>query len=69
MRGLPRRATSTILILISLEIWKEGNARIFNNKSATAVELRAKIKEEVELGPWQRRIVWSNFLSIIKALS
>ena len=34
------------IVLLTWEIWKERNARIFNNKSLTPPELMQKIKEE-----------------------
>lgn len=45
-RGLLGKAVVMVLILITWEIWKERNARIFYNKSTVPRELLAKIKEK-----------------------
>ena len=45
-KGSLRKARRTIPILTIWEIWKERNARIFNNRAAAPQELIAKIKEE-----------------------
>nr|ADB85299.1 putative retrotransposon protein [Phyllostachys edulis] len=44
--GSPAKATRTTLILVLWVLWKERNARIFNNKVATPLQLIAQIKEE-----------------------
>lgn len=59
-RGLLRKVTVTILILITWEIWKERNARIFHTKSTVPPELPAKIKEEGRTWSLTGASVWSN---------
>ena len=44
--GPLRQIRTTTLILISWELWKERNARIFNNSATAPLDLLAKIKEE-----------------------
>jgi hypothetical protein len=45
--AVPKGLYSTI-ILITWEIWKERNARVFNNKSSMASALLQRIKDESE---------------------
>ena len=44
--GVARKAMSTLIMLISWEIWKERNARVFRHVAAPANVIIAKIKEE-----------------------
>lgn len=46
MGGLPRKATDTMVILITWEVRKEHNNIIFHNRTTTHVDLVARIKEE-----------------------
>jgi hypothetical protein len=53
--SLARTSTSspkglkTIIILIIWEIWKESNARVFNNKSSMRIVLIERMKDKVKL--------------------
>jgi hypothetical protein len=44
-----RKAMASLAMLVSWEIWKERNARVFTNKSLPANMLLVKIREEVNL--------------------
>jgi hypothetical protein len=48
-RGEQRKGLASFMILISWEVWKERNTRVFNNKATTAPMLVAKIKDEIAL--------------------
>ena len=48
-RGNQRKAIASLFMLMSWEIWKEHNARVFRNTAATTMMVVAKIKEEVHL--------------------
>ncbi|XP_071685055.1 uncharacterized protein [Lolium perenne] len=41
-----RKGLQTAVILVGWEIWKERNARVFNNKASTPMALMQKIKDE-----------------------
>lgn len=43
---LPRRATASMVILITWEIWIERNARIFKRRFSSPLDLVLKIREE-----------------------
>ena len=45
-RGASRKAMASLVMLVSWEIWKERNARVFRNISTTSNMLLAKIKSE-----------------------
>jgi hypothetical protein len=45
----PREASRSLALLISWEIWKERNARIFDRREPSALTLVVKIKSEVSL--------------------
>jgi hypothetical protein len=40
------KGIQTAIILISWEIWKERNERVFNNKSSLPSEIMLRIREE-----------------------
>jgi hypothetical protein len=44
-----RKAISSITMLVTWTIWKERNARVFNNKSAPPTILLQIIKDEAKL--------------------
>ena len=46
-RGDSRKAMASLIMLVSWEIWKERNGRVFRNESSTAIMIISKIKEEV----------------------
>jgi hypothetical protein len=48
-RGQSRKALASLAMLVSWEIWKERNARVFRNKSVTIAMLVTKIKDEANL--------------------
>ena len=48
-RGASRKAMASLAMLVSWEIWKERNARVFRNISITSNMLVAKIKSEAVL--------------------
>jgi hypothetical protein len=43
------KAMKSLTMLVSWTIWKERNARVFNNKAAPTTILFAAIKREVKL--------------------
>jgi hypothetical protein len=45
-RGEARKAMASLAMLVSWEIWKERNARVFQNHSVTSNMLVTKIKDE-----------------------
>ena len=59
--GDQRKAIASLFMLMSWEIWKERNARVFCNTAATTMMLVAKIKEEAHL--WA--IAGATHLSIV----
>jgi hypothetical protein len=48
-KGPSRKALASLVMLVSWEIWKERNARVFRNTYSTATMLLEKIKGEVAL--------------------
>ena len=48
-RGDKRKATTTLAMLVSWEVWNERNARVFGNKATTSIMLIEKIKEEATI--------------------
>ena len=47
-RGDKRKAMATLAMLVSWEVWKERNARVFTSKAITPTQGRAgKIKDPV----------------------
>lgn len=48
-RGPSRKALSSLAILVAWEVWKERNARVFQNHATTHAMLVSKIKNEVGL--------------------
>jgi hypothetical protein len=48
-RGANRKALTSLAMLVSWEIWLERNARVFQNRSATASMILQKIKDEMGL--------------------
>jgi hypothetical protein len=44
-----RKALASLTMLVSWEIWKKRNARVFRNKASTVTMLVTKMKEEVAL--------------------
>jgi hypothetical protein len=48
-RGNNRKAMASLAMLVSWEIWKERNARVFRNTSITSIMLVAKIKDEAAM--------------------
>ena len=44
-----RKAPASIVMLISWEVWKERNARVFQNKSSTSRMLVSRIKKEMTM--------------------
>ena len=47
--GHIKKATASVMMLVSWEIWKERNARIFSNTAAPTTVVVARIKEEAQL--------------------
>ncbi|CAN6163562.1 unnamed protein product [Urochloa humidicola] len=45
--ALSNKATRSLLLLVSWEIWKERNARIFQRKEASVQSILMKIKDEI----------------------
>lgn len=48
------KATTSLMMLVSWEIWKEHNARIFQNVSGPTSIVIAKIKEKAHLWTFGR---------------
>jgi hypothetical protein len=48
-QGQLRKAMATLAILISWEVWKEQNARVFRNDASTTKMVIEKITEEALL--------------------
>jgi hypothetical protein len=48
-RGHSRKAMASLAMLVSWEIWKERNARVFQNSATTSFMLIAKIKDEMAM--------------------
>ena len=48
-RGHSRKAMSPMLMLISWELWKERNARVFRNTSTPSMIIVDKILDEASL--------------------
>ena len=44
---VPRSAVRSLALLVTWEIWRERNARVFKNHETSALGLLAKIKSEV----------------------
>jgi hypothetical protein len=44
-----RKALASLTMLVSWEIWKKHNARVFRNKASTVTMLVTKMNEEVAL--------------------
>ncbi|KAG0512540.1 hypothetical protein BDA96_10G022900 [Sorghum bicolor] len=42
----PRRGFDSLVVLVSWTLWKERNARTFDNISSTPTQTLAKVKEE-----------------------
>jgi predicted negative regulator of RcsB-dependent stress response len=58
-QGQSKKAMASLAMLVSWEIWKERNARVFRNNASTLSMLVTKIKDEA--------VIWS--LAGAKALS
>jgi hypothetical protein len=48
-RGQSRKAMASLAMLVSWEIWKERNARVFQNSATTSFMLIAKVKDEMAM--------------------
>ena len=48
-RGASRKAMASLAMLVSWEIWKERNARVFRSNSITVDMLVNKIKDEAHM--------------------
>jgi hypothetical protein len=55
--GKERKAMVSMIILVSWEIWKERNAKIFRNQYSPVVISHNNIKEEVRI----RRVAGAKF--------
>jgi len=49
MPGVPKKAVRSLAMLITWEVWKERNARIFNRQETSVTMLLEKIKAEANL--------------------
>ena len=49
MPGVPKKAVRSLAMLITWEVWKERNTRIFNRQETSATMLLEKIKAEANL--------------------
>jgi hypothetical protein len=48
-RGGSRKAVVMLVTLISWEVWKKRNTRVFRNHASTSIMIVSKIKNEVSL--------------------
>ena len=49
MPGVPKKTVRSVAMLITWEVWKERNARIFNRQETSVTMLLEKIKAEANL--------------------
>jgi hypothetical protein len=47
--GVKRKGADTLFGLVAWELWKERNARLFRNESATSAQFLAKVKQIADL--------------------
>jgi hypothetical protein len=45
-QGQSNKAITSLAMLVSWEVWKEWNARVFRNNTSTTMMVITKIKEE-----------------------